>query len=64
MTLIIAGLGNIGSQYQYHRHNLGFIICDLLSERFSARRKKSSLTITIKLRRLRESRSRYYGLKN
>ena len=40
MTLIIAGLGNIGSQYQYHRHNLGFIICDLLSERFSVRPKK------------------------
>ena len=30
---IIIGLGNIGKQYQYTRHNIGFLIIDSLAEK-------------------------------
>ena len=33
MGFIIAGLGNPGSQYEYNRHNIGFMLVDYLSTR-------------------------------
>lgn len=32
MKYLIAGLGNIGPEYQYSRHNIGFKILDVLAE--------------------------------
>lgn len=32
MKYLIAGLGNIGSEYQYSRHNIGFRVLDALAE--------------------------------
>lgn len=31
MKYLIAGLGNIGAEYQHTRHNIGFDICDALA---------------------------------
>ena len=33
---LVAGLGNPGSKYQNHRHNLGFMVVDELAKRWSA----------------------------
>ena len=34
---IIAGLGNPGKKYENTRHNMGFIACDLLAEKYDIR---------------------------
>lgn len=31
---VIVGLGNIGKKYLNHRHNVGFMVCDYLRDRF------------------------------
>lgn len=36
MQFLIAGLGNVGAEYQHTRHNIGFDIVDLLADRFEA----------------------------
>jgi PTH1 family peptidyl-tRNA hydrolase len=33
MKFLIAGLGNIGTEYEVTRHNIGFLILDLLAEK-------------------------------
>ena len=39
---LIVGLGNPGSKYELTRHNAGFLILDLLADKFSASYQKSS----------------------
>ena len=48
VSFIIAGLGNIGKQYERTRHNAGFIAIDYIAERLGARidRVKFNSTIT------------------
>lgn len=36
MKFLIIGLGNIGSEYQQTRHNIGFMIADALAEKLKA----------------------------
>jgi PTH1 family peptidyl-tRNA hydrolase len=46
---LIVGLGNIGQQYAYTRHNIGFMAIDALAEhynvKFDTKKKKSALGI-------------------
>lgn len=35
MKYLIAGLGNIGPQYELTRHNIGFLVIDQLAEKFN-----------------------------
>lgn len=36
MKYLIAGLGNIGPEYELTRHNIGFLVLDRLAEQFNA----------------------------
>jgi PTH1 family peptidyl-tRNA hydrolase len=36
MKYLIAGLGNIGAEYELTRHNIGFLVLDQLAEKFEA----------------------------
>jgi PTH1 family peptidyl-tRNA hydrolase len=36
MKYLIAGLGNIGPEYELTRHNIGFLVLDRLAEKFEA----------------------------
>lgn len=36
MKYLIAGLGNIGAEYDKTRHNIGFMVCDYLAENHGA----------------------------
>ncbi|MEZ4982090.1 MAG: hypothetical protein R2769_11005 [Saprospiraceae bacterium] len=36
MKYLIAGLGNIGSEYENTRHNIGFDAVDVLAKQFDA----------------------------
>ncbi len=36
MKYLIAGLGNIGPQYELTRHNIGFLVLDQLADKFNA----------------------------
>ncbi|MEM9859432.1 MAG: aminoacyl-tRNA hydrolase [Bacteroidota bacterium] len=35
MKYLVAGLGNIGSEYELTRHNIGFLVLDQLADKFS-----------------------------
>lgn len=48
MKYLIAGLGNIGPEYELTRHNIGFLVCDQLADQ---------LKINFEL-----SRHAYYGM--
>ena len=37
VSFIIAGLGNIGKQYELTRHNVGFLAIDYIAEKYSTR---------------------------
>jgi len=37
---LVAGLGNPGDQYQYNRHNVGFLVAKTLARRYSIRLKR------------------------
>ena len=37
ITHIVAGLGNVGSEYDKTRHNAGFMAIDALAEKYGAR---------------------------
>ncbi|MCB0662216.1 MAG: aminoacyl-tRNA hydrolase [Saprospiraceae bacterium] len=43
MKYLIAGLGNIGSDYENTRHNIGFEVCDALAAEFEVPFKTESL---------------------
>ena len=36
MKYLIAGLGNIGQEYELTRHNIGFLVMDQLADKFNA----------------------------
>ena len=37
MKFLIAGLGNIGPEYELTRHNIGFLVLDQLADQHKAR---------------------------
>lgn len=41
--LAIIGLGNPGPQYSFNRHNIGFLVLDMLSDRYSGSWQKKEL---------------------
>jgi len=46
MKFLIAGLGNIGAEYELTRHNIGFLVVDHLAQRFNADFKHNRLAFT------------------
>jgi PTH1 family peptidyl-tRNA hydrolase len=50
MKYLIAGLGNIGAEYENTRHNIGFEVVDCLAREFEARFKADSLGDLAELR--------------
>lgn len=50
MKYLIAGLGNIGPEYELTRHNIGFLILDRLADNKGAKFKQNKLAYTTELK--------------
>ena len=50
MKYLIAGLGNIGDEYQYTRHNIGFEVSDFIDARHGAEFKTDRLAFIAEMR--------------
>lgn len=52
MKYLIAGLGNVGAEYEKTRHNIGFMVCDYLAETHGAvfTLEKLAMNATIKIK--------------
>ncbi len=46
MKYLIAGLGNIGPEYELTRHNIGFLVMDFLEDKFNVKFKSDRLAFT------------------
>lgn len=46
MNYLVVGLGNIGEEYKYTRHNIGFLILDALAEQESIKFELNTLAFT------------------
>lgn len=50
MKYLIAGLGNIGAEYELTRHNIGFLILDRLADENGARFSQNKLAYTSEIK--------------